>query len=193
VSNRFVKKFPGLYARTVVKWRRQTAKVAKRRERRLAIEADRQFSVKLDRIKSGYTIMPFHKSLDQKELTKLGGIQLGMENGGRGVEVRADADADSEVSGASLDMGPLSPTKVHAKQKWKKRMGLEDRIIPELFELENAVTSLGNQVLDRVKHIGEEVKAEMIETKEVLSGINGVLGVVNRRVRDLEVVQREHL
>jgi len=72
-------------------------------------------------------------------------------------------------------------------------MGLEDKIIPELFELENAVTSLGNQVLDRVKHIGDEVKAEMIETKEVLTGINGVLGVVHRRVRDLEVVQREHL
>jgi hypothetical protein len=190
---RIVKKFPGLYARTVVKWRRQTAVVAKRRERRLAIEADRQMATRIDRIKSDFTIMPFHKSLDAKELAKLGGIQLGMENGGRGVEVRADPDADSEVSGASLDMGPLSPTKVHAKQKWKKRMGLEDKIIPELFELENAVASLSNQVLDRVKHIGEEVKAEMIETKEVLSGINGVLGVVNRRCRDLEVVQREHL
>merc|ERR1719379_1520432 len=100
---KFVKKFPGLYARTVVKWRRQTMKVAKRRERRLAIEADRQMATKIDRIKSGYTIMPFHKSLDAKELAKLGGIQLGLENGGRGVEVRADPDADSEVSGASLD------------------------------------------------------------------------------------------
>merc|ERR1719453_1747484 len=115
-----------------------------------------------------------------------------MENGGRGVEVRQD-EADSEVSGASLDMGPLSPTKVHAKQKWKKRMGLEEKIIPELFELESAISSLGNQVLDRVKHIGDEVKSEMLETKEVLSGINDVLGVVNRRVKDLEVVQREHL
>merc|ERR1719201_1031161 len=190
---RFVKKFPGLYARTVVKWRRQSAKVAKRRERRLAVEADRQMAMRIDRIKSGYTIMPFHKSLDQKELSKLGGVSLGLENGGRGLEIRAEADADSEVSGASLDMGPLSPTKVHAKQKWKKRMGLEDKIIPELFELENAVTSLGNQVLDRVRSIGDEVKGEMLETKEVLTGINGVLGVVNRRVRDLEVVQREHL
>merc|ERR1719160_2312902 len=53
---RIVKKFPGLYARTVVKWRRQTMKVAKRRERRLAIEADRQMATRLDRIKSGYTI-----------------------------------------------------------------------------------------------------------------------------------------
>jgi len=117
----------------------------------------------------------------------------GLENGGRGLEIRADADADSEVSGASLDMGPLSPTKVHAKQKWKKRMGLEEKIIPELFELENAVSSLGAQVLDRVKDIGEEVKKEMLETKEVLTGINDVLGVVCRRSKDLEVVQREHL
>jgi len=190
---KFVKKFPGLYARTVVKWRRQTMKVAKRRERRLAVEKDRQMAMKVDRMRSGYTIMPFHKSLDAKELSKLGGVSLGLENGGRGVDVRKDADADSEVSGASLDMGPLSPTKVHAKQKWKKRMGLEDRIIPELFELENAVHSLGNQVLERVRHIGDEVKSEMAETKEVLSGINDVLGVVNRRVKDLEVVQREHL
>jgi hypothetical protein len=190
---RIVKKFPGLYARTVVKWRRQTAKVAKRRERRLAVEADRQMAMRVDRIRSGYTIMPFHKSLDSKELAKLGGVSLGLENGGRGVEVRGDPDVESEVSGASLDMGPLSPSKVHAKQKWKKRMGLEDRIIPELFELENAVLSLGNQVLERVNHIGDEVKGEMAETKEVLSGINDVLGVVNRRVKDLAVVQREHL
>merc|ERR1719313_1069121 len=190
---RFVKKMPGLYARTIVKWRRQTAKVAKRRERRLAVEESRQMAVRIDRIKSGYTIMPFHKSLDSKELSKLGGVQLGLENGGRGVEVRPDADADSEVSGASLDMGPLSPSKVHAKQKWKKRMGLEEKIIPELFELENAVSSLGAQVLERVKDIGEEVKKEMLETKEVLTGINDVLGVVCRRSKDLEVVQREHL
>jgi len=190
---KFVKKFPGLYARTVVKWRRQTMKVAKRRERRLAIEAERQMSMRVDRIRSGYTIMPFHKSLDAKELSKLGGVSLGMENNGRGLDFRKDPDAESEVSGQSLDMGPLSPTKVHAKQKWKKRMGLEEKIIPELFELENAVHSLGNQVLERVRHIGEEVKSEMLETKEVLSGINDVLGVVNRRVKDLEVVQREHL
>jgi hypothetical protein len=190
---KIVKKFPGLYARTVLKWRRQTAKVAKRRERRLAVEADRQLAIKVDRIKSGYTIMPFHKSLDQKELLRLGGVSLGMENNGRGLEVRAEADADSEVSGASLDMGPLSPTKVHAKQKWKKRMGLEDRIIPDLFELENAVASLSDQVLARVRDIGEEVKSEMLETKEVLNGINDVLGVVCRRSKDLEVVQREHL
>merc|ERR1712100_68913 len=105
-----------------------------------------------------------------------------------GLEIRAEADADSEVSGASLDMGPLSPTKVHAKKKWKKRMGLDENVIPELYELETAVQSLGSQVLERVKHIGEEVKNEMIETKEVLNGINDVLGVVNRRVKDLEVV-----
>ena len=49
------------------------------------------------------------------------------------------------------------------------------------------------QVLERVKHIGEEVKLEMVETKEVLNGINDVLGVVGRRVKDLDTVQREHL
>lgn len=150
-------------------------------------------AIRVDRMRSGFTLMPFQKSLDSKEWAKVGGASLGLENGGRGVEIRKDPDADSEVSGASLDMGPLSPTKVHAKQKWKKRMGLEEKIIPELFELENAVQSLGSQVLERVRHIGEEVKAEMVETKEVLSGINDVLGVVSRRVKDLEVVQREHL
>jgi hypothetical protein len=190
---KLVKKFPGLYARTIVKWRRQTLKVAKRRERRLGIEADRLLAARVDRMRSGYTIMPFHQSLDAKELQKLGGISLGMENGGRAVDVPKATDAESEVSGASLDMGPLSPTKVHAKQKWKKRMGLEEKVIPELFELESAVQSLGSQVLERVKHIGDEVKAEMMETKEVLSGINDVLGVVNRRVKDLDVVQKEHL
>lgn len=150
-------------------------------------------SMQVDRMRSGFTIMPFHKSLDAKELQKLGGISLKVENGGRGEDFRKDPDADSEVSGASFDLGPLSPTKVHAKKKWKKRMGLEDKIIPELPELENAVSSLGAQVLERVKHIGEEVKLEMVETKEVLNGINDVLGVVGRRVKDLDTVQREHL
>merc|ERR1712100_126703 len=84
---KIVKKFPGLYARTVVKWRRQTAKVSKRRERRLAVEAGRQMTMRLDRIRSGYTIMPFHKSLDPKELSKAGGVTLGLENGGRGLEI----------------------------------------------------------------------------------------------------------
>jgi len=190
---KFVKKFPGLYARTIVKWRRQRSQVARRRDKRLALEADRLSSMQVDRMRSGFTIMPFHKSLDAKELQKLGGISLKVENGGRGEDFRKDPDADSEVSGASFDLGPLSPTKVHAKKKWKKRMGLEDKIIPELPELENAVSSLGAQVLERVKHIGEEVKLEMVETKEVLNGINDVLGVVGRRVKDLDTVQREHL
>jgi len=116
----------------------------------MGLEADRLSSMQVDRMRSGFTIMPFHKSLDAKELQKLGGISLKVENGGRGEDFRKDPDADSEVSGASFDLGPLSPTKVHAKKKWKKRMGLEDKIIPELPELENAVSSLGAQVLERV-------------------------------------------
>merc|ERR1711937_887769 len=50
---KFVKKFPGLYARTIVKWRRRRSQVARRRDKRLALEADRLSSMQVDRMRSG--------------------------------------------------------------------------------------------------------------------------------------------
>ena len=38
-----------------------------------------------------------------------------------------------------------------------------------------------------------EVREEMCETREVFAGINNVLKVVNTRLKDLDVTQRQHL
>jgi hypothetical protein len=47
--------------------------------------------------------------------------------------------------------------------------------------------------MERVNHMGQEVADEMKQTKEVLSGINDVIGVVVRRVKDLDNVQKQYL
>jgi hypothetical protein len=187
----FIKKFPGLHARTVEKWRRENVKTEKRREKRLALELDRTNNQRLDRARSGFSLMRFNKTLDRGAAMPDNEKRMGM--GVMAIQDQEQADDASSVSEASLDIGPLSPTKIHTKKKWKKRMGLVDPIVPEMFELEEAVVAIGNQIRERITHIGQEVADEMKETKEVLSGINDVIGVVSRRVKDLDTVQKQYL
>jgi len=185
-----IKKFPGLHARTVEKWRRENAKTEKQREKRVALELDRTNNQRIDRARSGFSLMRFNQTLERGNALPNNAKRMGMGVLNGPEEENDDA---SSVSEASLDIGPLSPTKVHAKKKWKKRMGLTDPIVPELHELEEAVVSIGNQIMERVNHIGQEVADEMKQTKEVLSGINDVIGVVVRRVKDLDNVQKQVL
>merc|ERR1719247_2804119 len=192
---------PGLHARTTEKWRRAEAKVMRRKDKRIALEQERTRNQQLDRAKSSWSLMPFNRTLEGGQELNRPGSLLGigdshLKEEADVVEVKAAGaagEAASDVSDESLDLGPLSPTKVHAQKKWKKRMGLSQEIKPPLEDLESAVSSLGTQILDRVRHIGREVKDEMEETKEVLAGIKDVIQVVNRRVKDLDIVQKQHL
>merc|ERR1719274_222924 len=194
---RMMRKYtPGLHARTMEKWRRAETKVSRRRERRMNLEQERTRSQQLDRAKSGWSLMPFNRTLEGGSTLNRPGSLLGI--GDTAIREEANAqmlggpaganEAASDVSDESLDLGPLSPTRIHAQKKWKKRMGLDEPIRPPVEDLESAIQSLGTQILDRVKHIGIEVKDEMEETKEVLMGIKDVIQVVNRRVKDLDIV-----
>jgi hypothetical protein len=183
------------------KWRRADSKVSRRRERRMNLEQERTRSQQLDRAKSGWSLMPFNRTLEGGSTLNRPGSLLGI--GDTAIREEANAqmlggaaganEAASDVSDESLDLGPLSPTRIHAQKKWKKRMGLDETIRPPVEDLESAIQALGTQILDRVKHIGVEVKDEMEETKEVLVGIKDVIQVVNRRVKDLDIVQKQHL
>lgn len=191
---------PGLHARTMEKWRRAETKVHRRKDRRIALEQERTRNQQLDRAKSSWSLMPFNRTLEGGQELNRPGSLLGIGDSHLKEEVEvevkasgAQGEAASDVSDESLDLGPLSPTKVHAQKKWKKRMGLDEKVKPPLEDLESAVSSLGTQILDRVRHIGREVKDEMEETKEVLAGIKDVIQVVNRRVKDLDIVQKQHL
>merc|ERR1719486_1614019 len=104
-----------------------------------------------------------------------------------------EEDHESVISDESMDLGPLSPMKFEAKVRWRKRVGLDPKIVPDLVELNNAIDALGNQVLGRVRHVGSDVREEMCETREVFAGINNVLKVVNTRLKDLEVTQKQHI
>merc|ERR1712118_282245 len=101
-----------------------------------------------------------------------------------------EEDQQSVISDESMDLGPLSPMKYEAKVRWRKRVGLDPKIVPDLFELNSAIDALGSQVLGRVRHVWSDVREEMCETREVFAGINNVLKVVNTRLKDLEVTQR---
>merc|ERR1719240_1325472 len=116
-----------------------------------------------------------------------GGEMIAAEKGGE------EEDARSVISDESMDLGPLSPMKYEAKVKWRKRVGLDPKIVPDLRELDSAVDALGAQVLGRVRHVGSDVREEMSETREVFAGINNVLKVVNTRLRDLDAVQKQHI
>jgi len=195
---RMVRKYtPGLHARTMEKWRRAEAKVGRRRDRRLALEHERTRNQQLDRAKSGWSLMPFNRTLEGGSTLNRPGSLLGIGDiEDTTVHVGAEGNKDeaaSEVTDEDLDLGPMSPTNVHAKKKWQRRMGLDEEIKPSVDDLESAIQSLGTQILDRVRHIGKEVKDEMEETKEVLAGIKDVIQVVNRRVKDLDVVQKQSL
>merc|ERR1719409_1132080 len=57
-----VKKFPGLYARTIMKWRRTARELEKRKAKRHKIERERMKNRLLDRAKTGFTLMPFNQT-----------------------------------------------------------------------------------------------------------------------------------
>merc|ERR1719409_1661643 len=57
-----VKRFPGLYARTIQKWRRTARELDKRKAKRHKIERERMKSRLLDRAKAGFTLMPFNQT-----------------------------------------------------------------------------------------------------------------------------------
>jgi hypothetical protein len=202
---RVVKRFPGLYARTIMKWRRVARELDKRKAKRHKIERERMKNRLLDRAKTGFTLMPFNQTAVGQEadwhvgVSRLGlgkitesGELIGQEGPGPG-GADANEDGQSIISDESMDLGPLSPMKYEAKVKWRKRVGLDPKIVPDLIELNNAIDSLGSQVLGRVRHIGSDVREEMCETKEVFAGINNVLKVVNTRLKDLETTQKQHL
>jgi hypothetical protein len=202
---RVVKRFPGLYARTIMKWRRVARELDKRKAKRHKIERERMKNRLLDRAKTGFTLMPFNQTAVGHEadwhvgVSRLGlgkitesGELIGQEGPGPG-GADANEDGQSIISDESMDLGPLSPMKYEAKVKWRKRVGLDPKIVPDLIELNNAIDSLGSQVLGRVRHIGSDVREEMCETKEVFAGINNVLKVVNTRLKDLETTQKQHL
>merc|ERR1719174_1372672 len=94
---RIVKRFPGLYARTIMKWRRTARELEKRKAKRHKIERERMKNRLLDRAKTGFTLMPFNQTA---------------------VGAEAD-DAQSVISDESMDLGPLSPVKYEAKVKWR--------------------------------------------------------------------------
>jgi hypothetical protein len=197
-----IKKFPGLYARTITKWRRNARELEKRKTKRHKIERERMKNRLLDRAKSGFTLMPYNQTTVGAEADWNAGMpRLGLgkitetgemieRTGPGGAE---EEDAQSVISDESMDLGPLSPVKYEAKVKWRKKIGLDPKIVPDLFELNNAIDALGNQVLGRVRHVGSDVREEMCETREVFAGINNVLKVVNTRLRDLDLTQKQHL
>jgi hypothetical protein len=198
---RIVKRFPGLYARTIQKWRRTARELDKRKAKRHKIERERMKNQLLDRAKAGFTLMPYNQSAVGAEPDfNVGVSRLGIgkvtENGemvARGSGGTDEEDVASVISDESMDLGPLSPMKYEAKVKWRKRVGLDPKIVPDLFELTNAIDALGTQVLGRLRHVGSDVREEMCETREVFAGINNVLNVVNTRLKDLDVTQRQHL
>merc|ERR1719506_1472607 len=59
---RIVKRFPGLYARTIMKWRRTARELEKRKAKRHKIERERMKHRLLDRAKTGFTLMPFNQT-----------------------------------------------------------------------------------------------------------------------------------
>ena len=63
-------------------------------------------------------------------------------------------EAESAISDESMDLGPLSPMKYEAKLRWRKRVGIDTKIQPDLHELNDAVDALGKQVLGRVRIVG---------------------------------------
>jgi len=200
---RFVKRFPGLYARTIVRWRMRNRELQKRKEKRHKTERERMHNRLLDRTKSGFTLMPFNKTAVGDAVSYGVGVpRLGLgkvtETGemigaGRDGDEGRSEEAESAISDESMDLGPLSPMKYEAKLRWRKRVGIDTKIQPDLHELNDAVDALGKQVLGRVRIVGNDVREEMCETREVFAGINNVLKVVNTRLKDLELVQKQHL
>merc|ERR1719265_2226493 len=162
--------FPGLHARTVEKWRRENTKLEKRKGKRIALEEQRSKAQKIDRARSGYTLMPFNSTAKDNNVT---GHGLGVGPSAGALEnvttsglaaAKEDLAPESEHSDDSLDLGPMSPFLIRDRKKWKRRMGADENIVPNLDELDSAIESIGNQILSRVQHIGTEVRDEMAET-----------------------------
>jgi len=120
-------------------------------------------------------------------MSSAAGVGIGPD--GRPIQPIDDSDDDK-----SMDLGPLSPIKLKKEAAWRKKMGREDDHIPVgLGKLKDAVGSLGTQLQERVNHIGGEVRQEMRETKEVMTGLRDVMNVVNTRVAALERLQQENI
>lgn len=201
------KRLPGLYARTVVKWQRQAKRIEKRRARRLEISGERAKMIQLDRDKSGFSLLPFSRNLARGPDTM--GMTQSSWGSGRGLalqdrspnsspragEVRIQVpDDDSAESDQDLDLGPLSPAKLRQDRKRRERYGRDDETHDaSMMELEKAVDAMGKQLLARIDYMGSEVKQEMRETREVMSGIKDVIQVLNRRIKDLDIMQRQNL
>lgn len=183
--------FPGLHARTLQTWRRHEAKIKKRLERRLEIENSQTRQACIDRDKSGYSLMPFNRTVLGDSAGGLSGA-LSLENqsllGQSGNH--AHADMDSNMSDKSMDLGPLSPHIIKKKVDYMKRMGDDNPMQVPLHDLRDAVGALGDQLSARISYIGSEVKQEMQETREVMGGIRDVIGLLNRRVKDLHSIQQ---
>jgi len=179
---------PGLHARTLQTWRRHENKIRKRLERRLEIENSQIRQIAVDKNKSGYTLMPFNRTagegFDLMSLTM---------NASKPRGAKRDAEVESEASDASMDIGPLSPPVIKKKMDYNKRMGNDDPLHVPLADLRNAVSALGDQLSSRIAYIGGEVKQEMMETREVMSGIRDVCGLLDRRVKDLDSIQKQSL
>lgn len=206
------KRLPGLYARTIVKWQRQAKRIEKRRARRLEIQTERGKMVRLDRDKSGFSLLPFARTLSsalsatQSSFGSFPGSNTGAgalpiqdgrsprsspRSGNVTIQVAEDDSAESDQD---LDLGPLSPAKLRQERKRRERYGRdEEEVDATMYELEKAVDAMGKQLLSRIDYMGSEVKQEMRETREVMSGIKDVIQFLNRRIKDLDVMQRQNL
>ena len=68
-----------------------------------------------------------------------------MIGAGRDGDEGRSEEAESAISDESMDLGPLSPMKYEAKLRWRKRVGIDTKIQPDLHELNDAVDALGKQ------------------------------------------------
>lgn len=199
---------PGLHARTIVQWRRQAQKIERRKEKRMLLAEQRQKMQELDRLKSGFSLLPFNRTLGSTmNLTNSSGFSMtsgaplaigdapGSPKSPNQTAVTIDVGEDESVqSEQDLDLGPLSPAKLRFERKRREKYGREDEPVDvSLRELEQAVDAMGRQLLTRIDHMGQEVGQEMRETRDVMQGIKDVIQVINRRVKDLDTMQRQNL
>merc|ERR1712080_260394 len=92
---------PGLHARTLQTWRRHENKIRKRAELRLDIESSQIRQIAIDKNKSGYTLMPFNRTLSE-------GFDLMSKtmDASKPPGQKRDMDLESVPSDASMDLGP---------------------------------------------------------------------------------------
>ena len=162
-------KLPGLYHRW---W-------LKRVEHRKHIDEKRRERERREALIQGAVISVKEKSRDKSPDRPLSASSVGS-----GAIIGSSGAGDPD----SIQLGPLQPDRVAKLKKRAALLGDESFAISR-DDIIEASSSLVNQIAGRLRRVSKDIVSEMKMTEEALESLGNIVGVVERRVKDLVTQQ----